>query len=97
MRTPARGWREKAVSFFRSPDSRKRNEGLTCSDEAVRLALRSRKHPNDGDLAGLLTCASPKLCAFPVSQWHHAQLLSVYSCGAVADSHRLPDYQMGDL
>lgn len=27
-------------------------------------------------------------------QWHVAQVLSAYSCGAVADSHRSSHYQM---
>lgn len=27
-------------------------------------------------------------------QWHVAQVLSAYSCGAVADSHRASHYQM---
>jgi hypothetical protein len=27
-------------------------------------------------------------------QWHTAQVLSEYSCGAVADSHRASHYQM---
>jgi hypothetical protein len=29
-----------------------------------------------------------------LSQWHAAQVLSEYSCGAVADSHRASHYQM---
>jgi hypothetical protein len=45
--------------------------------------------PNDGHLAGLLTYASLNLKRLPgLSQWHVAQVLSEYSCGAVADSHR---------
>jgi len=65
--------------------------------------------PHDGHLAGLLTYASGELEApsrvfspihanirrewgpFPVAV---AQVLSVYSCGAVADFHRASHYQM---
>jgi len=51
--------------------------------------------PNDGHLAGLLTYASLKPEApsrvIPVAC---AQVLSEYSCGAVADSHRASHYQM---
>ena len=65
--------------------------------------------PNDGHLAGLLTYASWNLKRLPgpsrpftpksgakwgPSQWHVAQVLSEYSCGAVADSHRASHYQM---
>jgi len=51
--------------------------------------------PNDGHLAGLLTYASPNLKRLPgSSQWHVVQVLSEYSCGAVADSHRASQYQM---
>ena len=65
--------------------------------------------PNDGHLAGLLTYASPNLKRLPgsfrpftptsgangdPSQWHVVQVLSEYSCGAVADSHRASQYQM---
>jgi len=51
--------------------------------------------PNDGHLAGLLTYASMNLKRLPgLSQWHTAQVLSEYSCGAVADSHRASHYQM---
>jgi len=51
--------------------------------------------PSDGHLAGLLTYASLNLKRLPgSSQWHVAQVLSAYSCGAVADSHRASQYQM---
>jgi hypothetical protein len=51
--------------------------------------------PNDGHLAGLLTYASLNLKRLPgTSQWHIAQALSEYSCGAVADSHRASQFQM---
>src|SRR6185312_13543849 len=63
--------------------------------KALRLSLRSRKRPIDGHLAGLLTYASLNLKRLPgLSQWHVAQVLSAYSCGAVADSHRASHYQM---
>ncbi len=77
--------------------------------KALRLSLRSRKRPIDGHLAGLLTYASMNLKRLPgssrpftptsgangdPSQWHVAQVLSAYSCGAVADSHRASHYQM---
>jgi hypothetical protein len=63
--------------------------------KALRLSLRSRKRPIDGHLAGLLTYASMSLKLLPgPSQWHVAQVLSAYSCGAVADSHRASHYQM---
>src|SRR6185312_7140720 len=74
--------------------------------KALRLSLRSRKRPIDGHLAGLLTYASMNLKRLPgylshsrqnrmeTSQWHVAQVLSAYSCGAVADSHRASHYQM---
>ena len=62
--------------------------------KALRLSLRSRKRPIDGHLAGLLTYASWNLKRLPgPSQWHVAQVLSAYSCGAVADSHRASHYQ----
>ena len=51
--------------------------------------------PNDGHLAGLLTYASLNLKRLPgTSQWHIVQVLSEYSCGAVADSHRASQFQM---
>jgi len=68
--------------------------------------------PNDGHLAGLLTYASMNLKRLPgssrpftpksgakwgPSQWHVAQVLSEYSCGAVADSHRASHYQMEEV
>ena len=76
--------------------------------KALRPSLRSRKRPIDGHLAGLLTYASMNLKRLPgsshpftptsgakwgPSQWHVAQVLSAYSCGAVADSHRASHYQ----
>jgi hypothetical protein len=64
--------------------------------------------PNDGHLAGLLTYASLNLKRLPGSSRPFtptsgengdvpvacAQVLSEYSCGAVADSHRASHYQM---
>jgi hypothetical protein len=35
-----------------------------------------------------------KLLPGKFSQWYVAQVLSAYSCGAVADSHRASHYQM---
>ena len=46
---------------------------------------------------GLLTQASSYLPAFPfccVEQWHLLAFVSYYSCGAVADLHRLPNTEI---
>jgi hypothetical protein len=64
-------------------------------EKALRLPSQPET-PNDGHLAGLLTYASnePEAPSRGVlSQWHVAQVLSAYSCGAVADSHRASHYQ----
>jgi len=61
--------------------------------KAVRLSQRSR-NAQDGHLAGLLTYASANSSAFPDFQWPCARVLSDYSCGAVADSHRASQHQM---
>jgi hypothetical protein len=74
---------------------RKRNESNPRSQESSPALPAQPETPNDGHLAGLLTYASPNLKRLPgSSQWHVAQVLSAYSCGAVADSHRASHYQM---
>jgi hypothetical protein len=76
---------------------RKRNESnpQIATQESSPALPAQPKTPNDGHLAGLLTYASSSLKRLPgCSQWHSAQVLSEYSCGAVADSHRASHYQM---
>ena len=74
----------------------KKQQTKRSSDLESSPALPARPEtPNDGHLAGLLTYASPNLKRLPgSSQWHVVQVLSEYSCGAVADSHRASQYQM---
>jgi hypothetical protein len=76
---------------------RKRNESnpQIATQESSPALPAQPETPNDGHLAGLLTYASSSLKRLPgCSQWHSAQVLSEYSCGAVADSHRASHYQM---
>jgi hypothetical protein len=76
---------------------RKRNESnpQIATQESPPALPAQPETPNDGHLAGLLTYASSSLKRLPgCSQWHSAQVLSEYSCGAVADSHRASHYQM---
>ena len=76
---------------------RKRNESnpQIATQESSPALPAQPETPNDGHLAGLLTYASLNLKRLPrSSQWHVAQVLSEYSCGAVADSHRASHYQM---
>src|SRR5882724_957000 len=73
----------------------KRNESDPKLQESSPALPAQPETPNDGYLAGLLTYASWNLKRLPgPSQWHVAQVLSEYSCGAVADSHRASHYQM---
>jgi hypothetical protein len=77
---------------------RKQNDRTSYCKKAFRPSLRSQKRPIDGHLAGLLTYASLNLKRLPgSSQWHVAQVLSEYSCGAVADSHRASQFQMEEV
>src|SRR5260221_7468142 len=65
-----------------------------------RLSLEAN-HQTDKLMVGLLTYANlawSNLSAFPGnSQWQNAQVLRAYSCGAVADLHRLPKHQECNL
>src|ERR1043166_6731795 len=87
------------MSGWRAYGASKKQFGIsTCNrdrEKALRLPAQPET-PNDGHLAGLLTYASnePEAPSRDVlSQWHVAQVLSAYSCGAVADSHRASHYQ----
>src|SRR5882724_9002693 len=76
----------------------KRNASDPKPQESSPALPAQPETPNDGHLAGLLTHASPNLKRLPgSSQWHVAQVLSEYSCGAVADSHRASHYQMEEV
>ena len=83
------------VTSFETGFPKKPNRTGPCAARSYPALPAQPETPNDGHLAGLLTYASLNLKRLPgSSQWHVAQVLSEYSCGAVAESHRASQYQM---